>query len=412
MMRLVSILPLATLSHSFAVLATTANHPRNNNMIRLASTTAATEKVELHAPVGEDGEGVYTASTKGCFDVIHAATPAVLEAVHSVPIPHPQERAFVVADYGTADGGTSLGLMSQIVQEARAMVGSDLEVSIQYEDQKDNEWKSVFNHALGYKTVTDAYGKELISPAIGEGVFVSACGVGFHSQAYPSNSVDLGMSFTAMHWLSAAPSSLVGKAQMHAGQCENGEAEAERLQASEDWKSILMARSKELRTGGRMIIVNFCKTEDGYYLGNTGEGVSMWDSFQQSWDRLAEEGLIDEEERLGISFPAYYRSSKECVDGVKSVPGLRVVDCVERIVACPYRQAWNDGARSAREHAEWYVPTTRTWSESTFKAALKPHQNKKEVMEKFWSNYADIVEKDPSAHGMDYVHTYLVVEKE
>ena len=38
----------------------------------------AAKKVELHAPIGRDGEGLYTASTKGCFDVIAAATPAVL----------------------------------------------------------------------------------------------------------------------------------------------------------------------------------------------------------------------------------------------------------------------------------------------------------------------------------------------
>ena len=38
----------------------------------------AAKETELHAPIGRDGEGLYTASTKGCFDVIDAATPAVL----------------------------------------------------------------------------------------------------------------------------------------------------------------------------------------------------------------------------------------------------------------------------------------------------------------------------------------------
>jgi indole-3-acetate O-methyltransferase len=400
---------VANAFHSKSVMPTAKNISRH-----FASSAAPAAEFELHAPVGKDGEGDYTASTKGCFDVIDAATPAVLQAVDCIP-GISTSRPFAVADYGTADAGTSLGLMQKIVQASRNRVGQDLEILIHYEDQKDNEWKSVFNHALGYKTVTDAYGNELQSPvANNEGVFVSACGVGFHDQAFPSGTIDLGVSFTAMHWLSRGPGSLIGQPLLHAAQCEDGEAEAERRQAEQDWLSILKARSNELRPGGRLVIANFCKSKQGYFLGNTDKGANMWESFQKSWDRLADEGLINEEERLGISFPSYYRSSEEIVTGVESVDGLKVVECVERVVRCPYREAWTNGSsnRSAREHAEWYVPTTRTWSESTFKSALQPNRNKDEIMRKFWNNYVDLVEENPEAHGMDYVHTYLVVEKE
>ena len=107
---------------------------------------ASDGKVELHKPVGEDGEGLYTASTKGCFDVINAATPIVLDSIDKIELP--TDRPLVIVDYGTADAGTSLGLMSKITDAARSR-NSDLEISLQYEDQKDNEWKSVFNHALG-----------------------------------------------------------------------------------------------------------------------------------------------------------------------------------------------------------------------------------------------------------------------
>ena len=39
-------------------------------------------------------------------------------------------------------------------------------------------------------------------------------------------------------------------------------------------------------------------------------------------------------------------------------------------------------------------------------------QDKDAVVERFWGNYVDLVEADPANHGMDYVHCYLVVEKE
>ena len=79
---------------------------------------------------------------------------------------------------------------------------------------------------------------------------MQACGRGFHEQCYPSGTVDLAMSFTAMHWLSASPASLVGNADcMHAAQCRAGEAAAEQAQAARDWRAIMAARAKELREG-------------------------------------------------------------------------------------------------------------------------------------------------------------------
>merc|ERR1719453_209556 len=115
---------------------------------------------ELHKPIGVDGEGLYTASTKGCFDVIKAATPAVLEQVAKMSLtPGP----FVIADFGTADAGTSLGLMNQIIDAVRERE-PEKEIWINYEDQLQNEWKSVFNHAFGKIDVTDAYGNTIEAP--------------------------------------------------------------------------------------------------------------------------------------------------------------------------------------------------------------------------------------------------------
>ena len=87
-------------------------------------------------------------------------------------------------------------IINKIVKQLRSKKDKEnLEILIQYEDQKDNEWKSVFNHVLGFKKVTNAYGEILQTPRIDDnsGIYVNACGVGFHSQAYPSNSIDLGV---------------------------------------------------------------------------------------------------------------------------------------------------------------------------------------------------------------------------
>lgn len=403
-----------------------------NSLVAASSSTAAVGGTGVHVPVGKDGEGLYTASTKGCFDVINTATPLILEQIEKQTI-RPRT-AFHIADYGTADAGTSLGLLGEMVRGVRRRSGgggvdeqqTPKEVVIHYEDQLTNEWRSVFNHILGNKPVSDAYGRPVETPYKLGNVYAEACGVGFHEQCYASNSIDFGVSFTAMHWLSSFPASLVATPYMHAARYQQQQQQQatdqdsceqlpEKEQASLDWKRILQARANELVPGGRFVCVNFCVSKEGYFLGQTDVGVSMWDSFQRSWDKLKEQNLIDEQERLGVSFPSYYRTTPEFLLGVDEIPNLKVVSMQEKIVRCPYRElyvAGQSGMKTAREYAEWFVPTTRTWSHSTFKSALRPDRtDKEEVMNQFWENYKQLVEQQPEQHGMDYVHAYIVLEK-
>ena len=77
-----------------------------------------------HVPWGVAGEGTYTASTKGCFDVIARCGPLVREATERALAARKTRGAagepFHIADFGTADGGTSLPLMRNVVARVRA----------------------------------------------------------------------------------------------------------------------------------------------------------------------------------------------------------------------------------------------------------------------------------------------------
>ena len=77
-----------------------------------------------HVPFGEAGTGAYTALTKGCFDVIGGcealATAAVDRALASRQAHGTAGSPFTIADFGTADGGTSLQLLRTLVAHVRA----------------------------------------------------------------------------------------------------------------------------------------------------------------------------------------------------------------------------------------------------------------------------------------------------
>ena len=79
-------------------------------------------------------------------------------------------------------------------------------------------------------------------------VFVTECGTNFYSQCLPPNSVNLGFSASAFHWLSRNPCDITG-ALHHNMIAIPEEAEAFKKQAAEDWETILLNRAVEMAPG-------------------------------------------------------------------------------------------------------------------------------------------------------------------
>jgi len=70
-----------------------------------------------------------------------------MESVKSIPVK--VDDAFTIAEYGCADGGTSMPLMYACVKELRSLYGNELEVHINYEDKPENDFKSLFYFLQG-----------------------------------------------------------------------------------------------------------------------------------------------------------------------------------------------------------------------------------------------------------------------
>ena len=366
----------------------------------------------LHVPLGEDGVGLYSEATRGCFSVLEAAAPLVSAAVAAVPKP-PAGTPYGVADFGTADAGTSLPLLHGVVGQIRA-AEPDREVAVLYEDQPSNEWRSVFNHAQGLKRIAGVpvYTEDF------DNVFVTASGTGFHQQCFPSGTVQLGLSFTAMHWLSEQPAELPDA--LHACQAADGPERARfAAVAAADWERILLARARELAPGGRLVLANFTVDESGFYLGHSDVGPNMYTIMTDLWRGLVAAGTITEAEFRRCTYYSYYRTEAEaCAPFTEGTAvweaGLRLVSCEARLTRCPYRRAWEEGGGDPAEFARNYVPTTRTWSNSTFYNALSPERPPEEraaIVDGFFQAYEDLVAADPTGHGMDYVHQFMVLEK-
>lgn len=353
------------------------------------------------------GGGYYSLSTKGAKDVIDAATPLVLEAIDRMG-PAAGAGPFVLADMGCADGGTSIDTVRAAIAALRERA-PDRPISVVYTDQLRNDYNALF------QTVHGATGA---APSLSEPghVHVFASATSFYDQILPAGTLDLGFSATAMHWLSRKPGNISNHVQ--AVGAKGAELAAFADQARSDWETILLHRAREFRTGGRMVMANFCKDEAGRYLGNTG-GIHMFDTFNEIWQAFLADGAIGGSEYVAMTLPQYYKTVDEftapLTDPASPVhrAGLRLEHVETRITPCPYAadfKAQGDPARFARS----YIPTLRSWTESTFFAGLseeRPLDERHEIIERFYRTYEDQVRRAPEGHAMDYVHAFMTIAK-
>jgi hypothetical protein len=352
--------------------------------------------------------GVYSTATKGAKDVIDGAAVLVLEAIRGMPDPD-STQPFTFTDMGCADGGTSIDMVRQAIGAVRERWPQQ-PISVVYTDQPRNDYNSLFQMVHGLTpvpTFLDEY----------RDVHVLASATSFYRQILPTGTLNLGFSATAMHWLSRKPAEISDHVQ--AVGASGAELAAFAEQGRADWETILLQRARELAPGGRLVLANFGKDEAGQYLGNTG-GVNMFDTFSALWQTAAAEGVISNEEYVRMTLPQYYKTVEEFTqpltdpDSPVHQAGLRLEHSDSRVVPCPYAVEFTQHGDPARFALD-YIPTLRSWTESTFFAALSPDRpldERQGIIDHYYSTYETLVREHPEGHGMDYVHIYLTISKD
>ena len=351
------------------------------------------------------GAGYYSEHTTGAKQVVDAAIPLVLAALERMDIAA-STAPFGIADYGAADGGTSLALHLAAIAALRARTPRP--ITLTHTDLPHNDFSALFRLLHGLLP-----GKEGLGLGATDNLFSFATGTSFYRDVVPAGTLSLGFSATAMHWLSRSPATLLD--DVHVAAAQGDSLAAFQAQAAADWQTILLARSRELAPGGRLVFANFCTDADGFYLGWTG-GRNMHATFAKHWRGI--DALGDEEQRRA-TFPQHYRTQAEFrapfddPDSPVSRAGLVLEQCFTRITPCPYATAFRAG-QSAADFARAYLPTLRSWSESMFLGALDPGRPlpaRAALMDRFYAAYEADVAASPEGHGMDYVHCFMVIAK-
>lgn len=371
------------------------------------------DTVASHRNIAMLGEGFYSRVSQGPRAVIDNTADLVFDALDRMDRAGslgPNATAtgpFAVADYGSADGGTSLGLMRRAVQRVRH-AAPDRPIVLHYTDLPGADFATLF------RGVDDAEGG--ISGEADD-VHVLASGRSFYRQILPIGSLHLGFSASAMHYLSRMPGIVAD--HVHAVGATPAEQTAFRAVALDDWSTILAHRGRELAVGGRLVMANFCIDHDGHHLGNTG-GHSLFDTYNRLWQGLADDGIITGDEYRATAFQQFYKSIDDTLapfedaDGVARRAGLRIETAEPRTVECPFRLAFERGELDTGQFAREFVNTHRSWTETTFRAGLdeiRPAEERQRILDELYQRYEHLVRAAPAGHGKDLVHLYLVAHK-
>jgi SAM dependent carboxyl methyltransferase len=363
----------------------------------------------MNATIAMRGAGYYSSNTIGAKAAIDKVADRVVEAIAHMP-QIAAGRPFALADFGAADGGTSMDMMRRAVEAIR-LREPGRQITLTYTDLPHNDFGALFR-------LTQGLLGERTQPPLAEtpGLFIFGSGTSFYRQIVPDGALSLGFSATAMHWLSARPCMI--RDHVQAVGAAPDEREKFREQSLKDWETILLARARELRPGGRLVLANFCIDEAGGYLGGTG-GVNMFDEFARHWRGLHVAERIGQPEYVGATFQQYYKSPDEFAapfrdaNSAVSKAGLRLEHISTIRTPCPYAQDFREH-RDATAFAAAYVPTLRSWSETVFAGALdptRPAEDRATILDAFYGAYQSAVALAPEGHRMDYVHCVMEISK-
>jgi hypothetical protein len=237
-----------------------------------------------------EGKGAYNRSSYVQGAGASPAVPLFEQAATLAVLPAPPE-PIVVADYGSSEGHNSFGPMVVAIRALRQR--TDQAISIIHTDLPGSDFSALFQ-ALA----KDADSYLRVDP----NTFALAVGRTFYEQILPSASVTLGWCSWAVQWLSRAPAPIPDHVQ---AACSKDVAVREEYarQSAEDWRTFLHHRGRELRPGGRLIVLTMALAAAGDF-GYRRVLEAMYATLLQ----LVDEGFLRASELHKMSIPTVGRS--------------------------------------------------------------------------------------------------------
>jgi hypothetical protein len=281
-----------------------------------------------------EGQGAYNKYAKLPARGAALALPLFERAASNVELDG-SDLPVVIADYGSSQGKNSLAPIQAAIRILRHRLGPHRSISVYHIDQPSNDFRTLFE-------VLDADPDRY---TLGDpNVFPGAIGRSFYENVLPPNSVHLGWSSYAVVWLSSVPA-LIPDHFIPLRSTGAVRIEFER-QAAQDWEAFLSLRSRELRKGGRLVVVLPALADDG-----TSGFENLMDEANAVLAEMVVDGAIMPEERARMTLGAYPRRKCELLAPFEDKGGFQdlTVEACEMFTLPD--AAWNEYERDGNKEA-------------------------------------------------------------
>jgi hypothetical protein len=219
------------------------------------------------------------------------------QAACSVSLPGEPE-AIVIADYGASEGRNSLGPIATAIARLRERAGRHRAILVVHTDLPNSDFEALFemleNDPASYLRGDPA-------------AFASAVGRSFYQQILPSESVTLGWSSWAVQWLCRTPGPIPDQVQVAYSKDAAARAAYSR-QAAEDWRAFLVHRGRELRAGGRLVVLTMATDDNGAFGYKP-----LLEAMYKAVTNLVRERFISSGEAHRMAIPTVARSRADLV---------------------------------------------------------------------------------------------------
>jgi hypothetical protein len=239
-----------------------------------------------------EGQGQYNKHAKLPAEGAAFALSLLERAANDVRLGSGEE-PIVIADYGSSQGKNSLIPMQVAIKALRKRVEPNRAISVFHIDQPSNDFNSLFE-------VLDGDPSRYAAPD----VYSAAIGKSFYQKVLPVETVHLGWSSYAAMWLSCVPITIPDHF-IAIRSTSAARAEFDR-QATKDWETFLTLRARELRPGGRLLVVMPGINEEG-----SGGLDPLFDYTNEVLEELVRDGAITAEERARMAIGVHPRRQQD-----------------------------------------------------------------------------------------------------
>ncbi|XP_043696421.1 probable jasmonic acid carboxyl methyltransferase 2 [Telopea speciosissima] len=273
---------------------------------------------------GGNGETSYTNNSKFQELGITKAKPLVNRIIsdwYSTNLP----RCLRIADLGSSSGPNALLVITQIIEaidETCNQVNCNMpEFQVFLNDLPSNDFNTIFKTLPAFYEQLKKEKGEKFGPCS-----ISGLPGSFYERLFPSTTIDFFHSSNSLHWLSQVPpivESNKGNVYL-AKMTPPSVLKAYLVQFQKDFSLFLSLRSKEITSGGRMVIIMLGRRSEDPF-GKEGYVLEL---LSKSLNDLVSEGLIEEAKVDSFNLPIYMPSSKE-IEGIVCVEGSFYIDQLE-----------------------------------------------------------------------------------